>query len=107
MIICDNTICVRCLACVTESEFGGVTFEQGRIIVDESRPEDWQNIFATCPVGAMKIVKPEHSDELNLTETSRVAPTVPPLLKRVATCPVGAIKIVTEVTCKSSAEARD
>ena len=55
MIICDNTICVRCLACVTESEFGGVTFEHGRIIVDESRPEDWQNIFATCPVGAIKI----------------------------------------------------
>lgn len=56
MITCDETICVRCLACVTESEFGGVTFERGRIIVDESRPEDWQNIFATCPVGAMKIV---------------------------------------------------
>ena len=54
LIICDGTICVRCLACVTEAEFGGVTFERGRIIVDESRPEDWQNIFATCPVAAIK-----------------------------------------------------
>ena len=54
MIICDEKICVRCLACVTEAEFGGVTFERGRIIVDETCPEDWQNIFATCPVGAIK-----------------------------------------------------
>ena len=56
MITCDEKICVRCLACVTESEFGGVTFERGRIIVDETCPEDWQNIFATCPVGAIKKV---------------------------------------------------
>ena len=56
LIICDEKICVRCLACVTEAEFGGVTFKRGRIIVDESRPEDWQNIFATCPVGAIKKV---------------------------------------------------
>lgn len=54
MIICDEKICVRCLACVTESEFGGMTFKRGRIIVDETCPEDWQNILATCPVGAIK-----------------------------------------------------
>ena len=82
MIICDEKICVRCLACVTESEFGGVTFKRGRIIVDETCPEDWQNILATCPVAAIKIVNSERNDELNLTETLRVTPTVPPLLKR-------------------------
>ena len=53
-IIYDENICVRCLACVTESEFGGVIYERGRIFFDASRPEDWENIFATCPVAAIK-----------------------------------------------------
>ncbi|MBR1645405.1 MAG: hypothetical protein IJ685_01385 [Selenomonadaceae bacterium] len=53
-IIYDEKICVKCLACVTESEFGGVTFERGRIFFDETCPEDWENIFAICPVAAIK-----------------------------------------------------
>ena len=64
MITCDETICVRCLACVTEAEFGGVTFDCGRIVVDETRPEDWQNIFATCPVGAIKNSVTETDNDL-------------------------------------------
>ena len=54
MIIYDEKICVMCLACVSESEFGGVTYERGRIFFDESCAEDWQNIIAICPVAAIK-----------------------------------------------------
>ena len=55
MIIYDEKICVRCLACVSESEFGGVTYERGRIFFDESKPEDWENIISICPVAALKL----------------------------------------------------
>lgn len=51
----DDTICVRCAACVTESECGGVTLKDGKIRIDESRAEDWANIVAICPVGALKL----------------------------------------------------
>lgn len=54
MITYDETICVRCLACVSESEFGGVTYERGRIFFDETCAEDWENIISICPVGAIK-----------------------------------------------------
>ena len=54
-IIYDENICVKCLACVTESEFGGVIYEHNKIIFDETRPEDWENISAICPVGAIKV----------------------------------------------------
>lgn len=54
MIIYDENICVRCLACVSESEFGGVTYERGRIFFDETCAEDWENIISICPVGAIK-----------------------------------------------------
>ena len=50
----DENICVRCLACVSESEFGGVTYQRGRIFFDETKPEDWENIISLCPVGAIK-----------------------------------------------------
>ena len=50
----DENICTRCLACVTESEFGGVTYEREQLIFNETRPEDWENIIAICPVGALK-----------------------------------------------------
>ena len=53
-IFYDENICVRCLACVSESEFGGVTFERGRIFFDETCAEDWENIISICPVGAIK-----------------------------------------------------
>lgn len=54
MIIHDEKICVRCLACVSESEFGGVTYERGRIFFEETCAEDWENIISICPVGAIK-----------------------------------------------------
>ena len=53
-IIYDEKICVRCLACVGESEFGGVTYRRGRIFFDETKPEDWESIISICPVAALK-----------------------------------------------------
>ena len=70
MIICDENICVRCLACVSESEFGGVTFERGKIFFDETCPEDWENIFAICPVGAIKFVESAHDAKKKVTEVT-------------------------------------
>ena len=54
-IFYDDKICVRCLACVSESEFGGVTYERGQIHFDETKPEDWNNIAAICPVAAIEL----------------------------------------------------
>ncbi len=54
-ILYDEKICVRCLACVGESEFGGVTYERGQLHFDETRPEDWESLAAICPVAAIKI----------------------------------------------------
>ena len=54
-IIYDEKICVRCLACVIESEFGGVIYEHNKIFFDNTRPEDWQNIISICPVAALKL----------------------------------------------------
>ena len=54
MILYDEKICVRCLACVSESEFGGVTYKRGRIFFDETCAEDWETIISICPVGAIK-----------------------------------------------------
>ena len=53
-IIYDENICVKCLACVSESEFGGVIYERGRIFFDETCEEDWENIISICPVAAIK-----------------------------------------------------
>ncbi len=53
-IIYDEKICVRCLACVSEAESGGVFYERGRIFFDETCAEDWENIISICPVGAIK-----------------------------------------------------
>ncbi|MBQ7704780.1 MAG: hypothetical protein IJT73_05050 [Selenomonadaceae bacterium] len=55
-IIYDEKICVRCGACATESENGGIKFECGKIIIDKTKNEDWQTIAAICPVAAI-IVK--------------------------------------------------
>ena len=54
-IFYDEKICVRCLACVSESECGGVTCESGRILFAETRAEDWEDIAAICPVGAISM----------------------------------------------------
>lgn len=54
-ILLDEKICVRCGACVSESEFGGVTFKDGKIFVDNSKREDWAEIVSICPTGALKI----------------------------------------------------
>ncbi|MBE8955389.1 MAG: (4Fe-4S)-binding protein [Quinella sp. 2Q5] len=54
-ILLDEKICVRCGACVSESEFGGVTFKDGKIFVDNSKCEDWAEIISICPTGALKM----------------------------------------------------
>ena len=54
-IFFDEKICVKCGACVGESEFGGITFRNGKIFIDETKPEDWAEIFSICPTGALKI----------------------------------------------------
>ena len=56
-IFYDENICVRCLACVSECEFGGVTYERERLHFDGTRPEDWQSIAEICPVAAIKIAR--------------------------------------------------
>ena len=65
-ILYDEKVCVRCLACVSESEFGGVTYERGRIFFDETCAEDWENIISICPVAAIK-----SNVTLNLIKKSR------------------------------------
>lgn len=56
-IIYDEKICVRCLACVGESECGGITYNRGQIQIDETQAEDWENVIAICPVGALAMQK--------------------------------------------------
>ena len=53
-IFYDEKICVKCLACVSESEFGGVIYENGKIHLNETKPEDWENVISICPVAAIK-----------------------------------------------------
>ena len=55
-IIYDERRCVRCGACVTESEFRGVRRIDDEIIFDGDRNEDWAMIAAICPAGAIEIV---------------------------------------------------
>ncbi|MBR5913292.1 MAG: (4Fe-4S)-binding protein [Selenomonadaceae bacterium] len=50
----DEKICVKCGACVSESEFGGIKFKNGKIFVDESKKESWEEIISICPTGAIK-----------------------------------------------------
>ena len=59
-MIYDEKICVRCLACVSESEFGGVIYERGKNFFDESRAEDWESIISICPVAAIKREPPKN-----------------------------------------------
>ena len=54
-ILFDEKICVRCGACISESEFSGVTLKDGKIFVDVSKCEDWAEIISICPTGALKI----------------------------------------------------
>ena len=54
-IIYDESICVVCLSCVSESECGGITYRHGKIFVDDSRAEDWSGIADICPVGALTL----------------------------------------------------
>ncbi|MBR2773668.1 MAG: hypothetical protein IKD73_01610 [Selenomonadaceae bacterium] len=39
---------------MSESEFGGVTYQRGRIFFDTTKPEDWESIISICPVAAIK-----------------------------------------------------
>ena len=72
-IIYDEKICVRCLACVSESEFGGVIYERGRIFFDETCAEDWENIISICPVAAIKKQRDVASNENNLRNKKSAA----------------------------------
>ncbi|MBE8954049.1 MAG: ferredoxin [Quinella sp. 2Q5] len=54
---------MRCLACAGESEFGGVIFDGNRIVIDRTRPEDWQTIAAICPTGAIKILSDDEESD--------------------------------------------
>ena len=65
-IIYDEKTCVKCLACVSESEFGGVTYERGRIFFNETCAEDWENIISICPVAAIKKQRDVASSEKKL-----------------------------------------
>ena len=56
-IFFDEKVCVKCCACVSECEFGGVTLKDGKIFLDESQPEDWTEIISICPTAALKIEK--------------------------------------------------
>ena len=51
----NEKICVRCAACASESENGGIKFERGKIIIDDTKIEDWYSIAAICPVGALNL----------------------------------------------------
>ena len=64
-IFIDEKICVRCGACVSESEFGGVTFRDGKIFIDETKLEDWATIISICPTGALLM-----PDEKNFHKTN-------------------------------------
>ena len=51
----DEKLCVKCGACVTECEWGGIFLERGKIVIDENRAEDWASIAEICPAGALKM----------------------------------------------------
>ncbi len=70
MIHYDEKICVKCLACVSESEFGGVTYKRGQIFFDKTNlSEDWANIASICPVAALKYVNEDFS-----AQKSKISP---------------------------------
>lgn len=45
--------CIRCGSCVKVAKSGGVTFEDGNIILDHTRLEAWDKIMRICPTGAI------------------------------------------------------
>lgn len=52
--------CIRCGACVQESERGGITWrEDGGICLHAEQAEDWSSILAICPAGALAWDAPE------------------------------------------------
>lgn len=55
-IFFDEKICVKCGACVSESEFNGVAFKDGKIFFDESKPENWEEIISICPTAAISTI---------------------------------------------------
>ena len=56
-IIFDEKKCVQCVNCVSESEFNGVQYVDGKILIDSSAPEDWNLIAEICPTGALLITQ--------------------------------------------------
>lgn len=61
-IFYDEVACVKCLACLSESERGGVIYEHSKIIFDATKQEDWNNIAAICPVAAITVVRDKKRD---------------------------------------------
>ena len=53
--IYNDEKCILCGSCVQESEAGGVKIENGKIIFDFSKLEDWSQIIQICPTGAIKV----------------------------------------------------
>lgn len=46
--------CIRCGECVKRSAAGGVFWEGEGLAADAEAPEDWQEILAACPGGALR-----------------------------------------------------
>ena len=49
--------CIRCGACMSECEDGGIRLADGRLHFDFERREDWAMIASICPSGAIEIAE--------------------------------------------------
>ena len=45
--------CIHCGSCVKTSKCGGVTLKGGKIILDHTKPDAWDEIIKICPTGAI------------------------------------------------------
>ena len=45
--------CIHCGSCVKISKCGGVKFDDGKIILDYTKNDDWDEIIKVCPTGAI------------------------------------------------------
>ena len=81
--------CIRCGACVSEAEDGGIRLIDGRLIFDFLRAEDWEVIASICPVGAMEtgVCKMR----LAIIGTGMIVTELLPILRRVESVSVEAI----------------
>ncbi len=49
------TRCIGCGICVKTAANGGVKEENGKIVIDRTRQEDWEKIADECPSGAFRL----------------------------------------------------